>query len=231
VQALFNLARRAALLSFCAALLWPLAAPAQEAGSLLAVQQRKFRLTHELTLSGMFEPQDAFNKGFAPELSYAFHLDDAWSWEVLRGGYLAQVDTGLRTQLERDFGVVPTAFQPLQYYLTSSLIWSPLYGKFALRNAKLVHAEAFFTLGGALGHFSGSDAASGSASTTTGSGSYQSGPEVGLGLRIYLSQLLSVRFDARDALFIHKKSGGTGLPINQVVFLSLGLSFSLGGAE
>ena len=216
MHALESLARRAASLVFCAALVAPLAASAQEAGSLLAVQQRKFRISHELTLGGMFEPQDAFNKGFAPELAYAFHLGDAWSWEVLRGGYVAQLDTGLRTQLERDFGVVPTAFEPLQYYLASSLIWAPLYGKFALRNTQLVHAEAFLTGGGALGHFTSS---------------FQAGPEIGVGLRVFLSQLVSVRFDARDALFIHKKSGATGLPLNQVVFLSLGLSFSLGGAE
>lgn len=199
-----------------AGLLAPLAAQAQEAGRLLAVQQRKFRLTHELTLGGMFEPQDAFNKGLAPELAYTFHLDDSFSWEVLRGGYLAQLDTGLRQQLERDFGVVPTAFPTLQYYISSNLLWAPLYGKFALRNAQLVHVEAFLSGGAALGHFTDS---------------FQAGPELGVGLRIFLTQLVSLRLDARDAIFIHKKQSGTGLPINQAIFLSLGLSFGLGGAE
>ena len=209
--------RRTALAVLLCAALAPLAAPAQEAGRLLAVQQRKFRLAHVLMVGPMFEPQDAFNKGLGVELAYIFHLDDAWSWEVLRGGYVGQFDTGLRTQLERDFGVVPTAFESLQYYATSSLTWAPLYGKLALRNASIIHAEAFLNLGAALGHFSSS---------------FQAGPEIGIGVRVFLSNLVSVRFDARDAVFIHKKANsprGT-LPLNQVLFLSLGLSFSLGGA-
>ncbi len=209
--------RRAALIFTCATLLAPLAAAAQEAGQLLAVQQRKFRLTHELTLAGMFEPQDAFSKGLAPELAYSFHLDDAWSWEVLRGGYVAQFDTGLRQQLERDFGVRPTANPTLQYYLSSSLLWAPLYGKFALRNTRLVHVEAFLTGGGAAGHYNDN--------------ANHFGPEVGVGLRVFLSQLVSVRFDFRDAIFIYRKANASGAPLNQAIFLSLGLSFSLGGAE
>ena len=210
--------RRAALaLLLAAALLSPLAASAQEAGHLLAVQQRRFRLIHELLVGPIYEPQDAFNKGLGIELAYIFHLDDAWSWEVLRGGYVGQFDTGLRTQLERDFGVVPTAFESLQYYATSSLTWAPLYGKLALRNAQIIHAEAFLNLGGALGHFTSS---------------FQAGPELGVGVRIFLSNIVSVRFDARDAVFIHRKANSPSgtLPINQVLFLSLGLSFSLGGA-
>jgi outer membrane beta-barrel protein len=213
--------RRSALAS---ALFWvmgvllfaPLASQAQEAGRLLAVQQRKFRLTHELTLAGMFEPQDAFSKGLAPEAAYTFHLDDTFSWEVLRGGYVAQFDTGLREQLQRDFGVSPTANPVLQWYATSALEWSPLYGKFALSNAKVIHLEAFLTGGGALGRYTDN--------------AMQFGPLAGVGFRVYLSEVVSLRFDARDAVFIHKKATG-GAPINQALFLSLGLSFSLGSAE
>jgi outer membrane beta-barrel protein len=211
-------ALRTLLAAACAlAVLAPVAARAQDdEGKLLAVQQRKFRINHELMVGGMFEPLDAFTKGVAPELAYVYHLDDAWSWEVLRGGYVAQLATSLRTQLERDFGVDPTQFESLQYYATSSLTWAPLYGKLALRNAKIIHAESYLSLGGALGRFTSS---------------FQAGPEVGVGLRVFLSQLVSVRFDARDALFIHKSSGTTGAPINQVLFLSLGLSFALGSGE
>jgi outer membrane beta-barrel protein len=194
------------------ALLSPLAAAAeesQEAGRLVAIQQRKFRMAHELEIGGMFEPLDAFSKGIGAEGAYVLHLDDTWSWEVVRAGYVARIDTSLRTQLLRDFGVDPTAFESLQYYASSSAIFAPLYGKFALRNASLVHLEMFLTAGGAFGHF-----------TTL----YAAGPELGVGARLFLSQTMSVRLDARDAFFIARKK-------ENVLFFSLGLSINLGGND
>jgi outer membrane beta-barrel protein len=196
------------------ALLAPVAASAdeaQEAGRLVAIQQRKFRLAHELELGGMFEPLDAFTKGVALEGSYTLHLDDAWSWEVLRGGYVARLDTGLHAQLLNEFGVEPTKFESLQYYVSSNILYAPLYGKFALRNASVVHVEAFLVAGGALGRFSSV---------------YAAAPELGVGVRVFLSRALSVRFDARDAYFL-----GRRLDQNNKLFLSLGLSLNLGGNE
>ena len=194
------------------ALLSPLAAAAdeaQEAGRLVAIQQRKFRLAHELEIGGMFEPLDAFSKGVGVEGAYVLHVDDTWSWEVLRAGYIARLDTSLRTQLLRDYGVEPTSFESLQYYASSSAMFAPLYGKFALRNASLVHLEMFLTAGGAFGHF-----------TTL----YAAGPELGAGARLFLSQTMSVRLDARDAYFIGRKK-------QNVLFFSLGLSINLGGRD
>ena len=188
------------------------AASAQDAGRLVAIQQRKYQLSHELLIGGMVEPQDAFSKGVALEGAYIWHFSDLWSWEVLRGGYLAQLDTGLKTQLLRDFGTDPTQFESLQYYASSSLTYAPLYGKFALRNASLIHAEAFLNFGAAFGRFTSS---------------YQAGPEVGVGLRVFLSQALSLRFDARDAVFLRRKTN-SGF-VNQALFFSLGLSIALGG--
>src|SRR5262249_23041586 len=147
------------------------------------------------------------------EGAYVWHFGDAWAWEVLRGGYVAQLDTGLKQQLVNEFGVIPTQFESLQYYVSSSLLWAPLYGKFALRNASLVHAEAFLDFGGALGHFTSS---------------FQEGPQVGVGARVFLSQSVSLRIDARDTVFFHRKTEGGFL--TQVVMLSLGLSVSLGGS-
>jgi outer membrane beta-barrel protein len=188
------------------------AAQAQESGRLLAIQQKKFSLVHELDVGGMFEPQDAFSKGLALEGAYTWHFGDDLSWEVVRGGYIKQLDSGLKAQLINQFGVAPTAIELLEYYVSSSLMWSPLYGKFALRNASVVHAEAFVTAGGALGHFTSS---------------FREGPELGVGVRVFLSQRLSMRFDARDAVFLHKETDGS--LVKQVIFLSIGLSISLGG--
>lgn len=202
--------RRTALFALAAALVGhaPVAL-AQDEGRLVVVQQRKYRLAHELVVRGVFEPQDAFTKGLGAEAGYVWHLDDAWSWEVLRAGYLAPLDTSLRTQLERDFGVSPTAFETLRMYAASSLAYEPLYGKLALRNASLVHVAAFVKLGVAVGKFTTSAAA---------------GPELGVGLRVFLSKRLSVRIEASDAYFLSRK------PAN-VVFLGAGLAISLGGTD
>ena len=201
-------ARLVSMLLF-AATLSPLAAPAQEAGRLVAIQQRKYRMGAELVVGGMFEPLDAFSKGLAAEGAFLFHFNDDWAWEVVRGGYVQRLDTGLRTQLLRDFGVVPTATPALQYYAGSALQWSPLYGKFALSNASLVHLEAFLTFGGAFGYFQPD---------------YKAGPELGVGTRLFLNQTISVRFDARDAYFFARAR-------QNVLFFSLGLSFNLGGND
>ena len=201
-----------AVISLCGIL--STAARGQDDGTLLAIQQRKFQITHELDIGAVLEPQDAFDKGVAIEGAYIWHFSDFWSWEVLRAGYLAQIDTGLKSQLLNEFGTDPTQFETLQYYASSSLAYAPLYGKFALRNGSLIHAEAFVDLGAAFGRYTSS---------------YQAGPELGVGLRVFLTQALSVRFDARDAIFL-RRNNPNGVT-NQAVFLSLGLAISLGGHE
>jgi outer membrane beta-barrel protein len=181
-------------------------------GKLFAIQQRRYSLNYELEVGGVFEPQDAFSKGVGLEGAFVWHLNDDWSWEVLRGAYVQQFDSGLKTQLQQEFGVAPTQIELLQYYMSSSIMWSPLYGKFALRNASVIHAEAFLDAGAAFGRY------------TSG---YAEGPVIGVGARVFLNQRFSVRLDVRDALFFHAKELGGSL--NQAVFMSLGLSITLGG--
>lgn len=187
----------------------PAGAELPDKGRLFVIQQRKFRLGHEIELGGTFEPQDAFSKGIAGEAAYTLHFGDEWGWEILRAGYLVQFDTGLRTQLRRDFGVVPTQFETLQYYASSAAVWSPSYGKMAWRNASILHVEMFLTAGVAAGRFSSS---------------YGFGPELGVGARLFLTSLLSWRLEVRDAYFLQRN------PQN-VVFLSTGLSFNFGGPD
>jgi outer membrane beta-barrel protein len=192
-------------------LLWPTLCHADEdPGQLVAIQQRKYRLVHEIELAAAFAPLDAFDKGLGGEASYALHFTDAFAWEIVRAGYFAQIDTGLRTQLLQEFGVVPTQFQTLQYYASSVFEWSPAYGKLAWNNTAITHVELFFTLGAAAGWFTG--------------GSVGVGPEAGVGLRIFISPLLSWRIEARDAYLIQHNS-------QNVLFLSTGLSFNFGARD
>lgn len=194
---------------FVAVFLFAVALPvaAQNAGNYVVIQQRKFRLAHELVAGATFEPQDAFSKGLAAQLGYVWHLSDSWAWEVARAGYLTRFDTGLKDQLDEQFGVAPTRFENLRYFAGSALVYKPLYGKLAFRNASVVHVETFASIGANVGRFDTTVAV---------------GPELGVGLRVFLSPAISLRLEVRDALYVTRD-------LTNVIFLSSGLAFSFGG--
>jgi outer membrane beta-barrel protein len=200
---------RATWLVTLLALVAALPARADDDGRLVVIQQRRFRLAHELFAAGTFEPQDAFSKGVAAEVGYTWHLSDDWAWNVARAGYLGRFDTGLKQQLQDSFGVAPTQFENLRWFVSSALVAKPLYGKLALANASVVHVEGYAALGLNVGRFDNSVAA---------------GAELGLGTRVWFTRTLSLRLEARDALYFSRK-------ISNVVFLTAGLSISLGGLD
>ena len=189
--------------------IWPAICEAEDSGQLVAIQQRKYIMAHEIELAASIAPLDAFDKGLGGEAAYTIHFNDAIGWEVLRAGYYYQLDTGLKSQLLQEFGVVPTSFQTLQYFGSTALEWSPAYGKLAWNNAAISHIEFFLTLGAAIGQF-------------TSSIGY--GPELGVGLRVYINQVLSWRTEIRDAYFFERDA-------QNVLFVSTGLSFNIGGKD
>jgi len=182
----------------------------EEPGQLAAVQRRKFRMDHEVFLAAELQPLDAFYKGLGPVAGYTLHFNDVLAWELLRGGYSFRLKTGLRDQLEKDFAVSPTKFEEMEWYVGTAAMITPFYGKFALVNRAVTHAELFVLLGATLGSFTGN--------------TYKPGPQAGLGLRFFLSEWISVRFDFRYHYLIAKRP-------TQIIDLSLGLSFNLGGTD
>jgi outer membrane beta-barrel protein len=119
-------------------------------GTVLAVQDRAYRMNHELTLGIGVMPIDAFYKGIYAQVAYTFHFTDTFAWQVGRGAYSYNINTGLRNQLERDFGVLPTAFDEVQFMVGSDLIWTPIYGKTSWMNRSVAHFEAYLILGGSV---------------------------------------------------------------------------------
>jgi outer membrane beta-barrel protein len=91
-------------------------------------------------------------------------------------------------------------------------MWSPAYGKFAVVNRAVAHGEAFLLLGGTLGRLTNS---------------FKPGPTVGVGLRFFLSQLVSARFDFRYSPLFDLNSGA----ITHMITLSLGFSLDLGAEQ
>lgn len=204
-------------LVLCAALLTasiPFAARAEETaeepGRLAAVQKRRFRLNHEIFASAGLLPLDAFYRGVGPVAGYTWHITNVWGWEVIRGQYSFALSTGLRDQLLQDHRVKPTQFEEAQILLTSSAIWTPLYGKMAMFNSRVVHSEMYGIFGATVARFS--------------KGSFKTGPEAGLGFRLFLSSVVSFRTEVRYHYLIAKSSTG-------VLDVAAGLAFNLGGAD
>ncbi len=175
-------------------------------GTVSAVQDRLYRLNHELTLGVGVLPADAYYKGYFAGLSYTYHFTDSFAWQVGRGAYSYNVETGLRRQLERDFGVAPTATafeDEVQWMVGSDLVWSPLYGKMAFLNRSVLHFQTFL-LGGATVFKLNRD------------GGFRPALNVGLGVRFYKSQTVSFRLDVTNNVLFSGASRIVNVPTVQL---------------
>ncbi len=200
-------------------LMAPLAAFAQaeeleNPGTVSAVQERAYRMQHELNLSVGVLPLDAFYKGLYAQVGYVFHFTDSFAWQVGRGGYSYSARTGLREQLERDFGVLPTAFDEVQFFVGSDLMWKPLYGKLSVLNRWVLHGEVFAILGATIFRF-----------TNT----FRPGINVGAGGRVFLTKYASLRLDITDNVVL--PTGGGSTTFTNVMMITFGLGINFGGTE
>ncbi|WP_164007636.1 outer membrane beta-barrel domain-containing protein [Pyxidicoccus trucidator] len=185
-------------------------------GTVSAIQERQYRLQHELTLGVGVLPDDAFYKGLIGTVAYTYHFSDSFGWQVGRGTYSYNVQTALRTQLERDFEVAPTASayeDQVQWMVGSDLVWSPLYGKFAFLNNRVLHFEAFLLGGGTVVKINRADG-------------FRPAANVGVGLRLFSGPTLSFRLDVTNNVVF----AGTSR-INNVLSVQLGTAFNFGATE
>jgi outer membrane beta-barrel protein len=185
-------------------------------GTVSAVQERLYRMNHELTLGVGVLPADAFYKGLLGSVGYTYHFTDSFAWQVGRGGYSYNLKTGLRTQLERDFGTSPnhTAFEEeVQWMVGSDLVWSPLYGKVAVNNRSVVHFSGFLVGGASVLKLQRADG-------------FRPALNLGLGVRVFTSRNVSFRFDVtNNTVFV----GATR--IIQVPTLQLSTALNFGATE
>ena len=185
-------------------------------GAVSAIQERRYRMHHELLLGVGVLPDDAFYKGLIGTVAYTYHFSDTFGWQVGRGSYSYNVQTGLRTQLERDFDVAPTASayeDQVQWMVGSDLVWSPLYGKTAFLNSKVLHFEAFLLGGGTVVKINRADG-------------FRPAANVGLGVRMFSGETLSFRLDVTNNVVFAGASR-----INNVLSVQLGTAFNFGATE
>jgi outer membrane beta-barrel protein len=184
-------------------------------GSAVVIQNRKFKMAHEFTLQAGVQPLDAFAKGVTASGRYTLHFDDFSAWEIGAGTYSFNIDTGLKQQLQDNFGVQPESLPTLQLTLESNYVMKPFYGKLSLFNQTLLYAELFLVGGLTVTRWS--------------DGSFRPGPDVGVGARFFVAEWMSVRADIRHAVVMD------GIPlvdpqatVDGVMYLGLGASFNVG---
>ncbi|MBI2374606.1 MAG: outer membrane beta-barrel domain-containing protein [Deltaproteobacteria bacterium] len=164
----------------------------REGGQLYAIQNRKHVLEHEFALGVGTLPMDAFYKGVTGSFSYTYHFDDLWAWEIANGTYSLNVNTKLRDQLEQNWGVQPTEFPEILYFVGSNVVLKPFYGKAAFLNGPLVYVELYATFGGSVAEYENAG--------------FFFGANIGGGARVYLSRVVALRFEVRDYEFISTKT-------------------------
>lgn len=183
-------------------------------GSVSAVQERAFRMRHELDLSFGVLPLDAFYVGLYAQVSYTAHFTDTVAWTIGRAAYNYAARTGLRDRLERKFNVLPTTFEEVQYFFGSDLLWTPFHGKLAVLNKWVVHGEVFLVLGATLFKY-----------TNT----FRPAVNAGIGGRVVLNPNVSLRLDLADNVVI-PLGGASVLPTN-VMTTTLSLAINFGAPE
>jgi outer membrane beta-barrel protein len=155
-------------------------------GSILAVQERPYRLNHELSVGIGVLPLDAFYTGYTAHVAYSFHFTDTFAWQVGRFAYSYDIDTGLKASLLQNFGVLPTQYAQVNWIAGSDLVWSPLYGKWAFLNRSVIHFEGYL-----LGGLSVLDLTN----QASGSLPFKPGVNLGVGLRVFYSRRISFKLE------------------------------------
>jgi outer membrane beta-barrel protein len=168
----------------------------------VAVQNRHHVQAHEFSGFVGTLPLDAFTKGLTVSASYTLHFDPLRAWEIVHAGYSFPVHTHLRADLDA-LDIAPTHFEVVELFVTSNFVYKPIYWKGAIHNRRLVHGEIFFVAGGGWG-------------LLTRSG--RPALDAGLGFRLFASDRVSVRFDARWMSFF------TTSDLHNELWLGLGVS-------
>ena len=172
------------------------------------VQRRQYQLKHELTVSVGLLPLDAFYKALTVNAGYSYHFSPHFAWRVARGTFSKPFSTGLRQEIESQYGLQVTDFPEVHGMVGSDLVWNALYGKAALMNAVLLHGGLFLSVG---------------ADVVFTQAAVGPGVAVGGGLRLFVNEWLSLKLEVLDHLAIAKK------PFN-VLDLQLAVAVSLGAS-
>lgn len=157
---------------------------AYEVPQVVAVEGKLYVPQKDLSVHIGILPLDAFYKALTLGISYTKQFESYLGWEIVNANAAFTQDTGLKKDLLDNFSVKPQGILEYpQYYITSNLIYTPLYSKSLVFNRNVVHSETSFVLGGGMVAFN-----SGESAPMFGGGAI---------FRIYKSHWISYKFDGR----------------------------------
>lgn len=180
------------------------------------LQKRIYRKEdrHEFSLYFGVIPNDEFFTYYPIGARWDFFFAEDFGVEVW-GSYLIRVESELRDFLEQNFNesLLVDIPQSLQWLAGANFLWSPVHGKIGMFTDKLAHFDMHLAFGvGAIG------------TTVRQLGEEEAKVDIagniGVGMRFFLSQDISLRFDYRQ-FFYPAEGGGLSHPAE----LTLAISF------
>ena len=189
----------------------------------VVIQNRKFKLGTEVTFEAAALPLDPFYKGIAGTARVTYHFNDFNAWELAAGTFSLNLDSSLTDQLLNNFGIQRQQLPGMQFMIETDYILKPFYGKFALANRTLLYQEVYLAVGATASYWT-PDPISVLA--------LRYGPNVGGGLRFFLAEWMSLRFDIRYAAVAspaHIPFLDPLATIDGVLYLGVGASINIGG--
>lgn len=193
----------------------------QQAEKIPVMQNRKHELQHEIAFAVGTLPTDAYFKGLTVGVGYTLHLTEDLAWEIVNFNYSFDFDSHVKQQvltLAVPKPGQPLTFPQINWFAATHLVVKPLYGKEALFNTSVVHMEVYFMLGPAIvSQLSCSAECPGFSDAT-----YSFGLDVGIGLRLHLTQVTSVRIDLGDLIYAVQQSPKQALRLSAAIAFNLG---------
>ncbi len=182
------------------------------------LQKREFlkESRHEFTLFSGVIPNDEFFSYYPIGGRWDYYFAEDFAVEAW-GSYLVTVNSDLKDFLEQNtlYNILVEIPQTLNWLAGVDVLWSPIHGKIGLFTDKLSHFDFHVAFGaGAIATTIVDEETRLEESKIDVSGN------IGLGVRFYLSEALSLRLDYRQYAY-PAETGGVAMPVE----ITLGVSF------
>lgn len=116
----------------------------------VAVQRRPQSLYRELSAHLSYLPMDHFNHYLVVGGSFTHYFNDYLGWEVVNANYAQDQSTGLEDALVGRYGAAPETFDIIEYFVTSNIVYTPLFMKHLFRRDQILWGDLSLIGGGGV---------------------------------------------------------------------------------
>lgn len=176
----------------------------------VAVENKKYNPWKDATVQVGVLPLDAFYKAISVGGSYTYSYTSFMSWEVVNANFAFKQDTDLKKNLLELDVKTKGLLDSVKYYITSNVVYTPIYSKNLLFNKDVMYGEWSFVGGGGIVGYNSEEVA-----LLAGGG---------LVARFFKDESTSYKMDGR--LYYQTAPGKSS---DFILMLNVGMSFELGG--